>query len=113
MDGWGIVGVIGTLVIALPSFALGVNKVIREIRSHHPPDQTDLLDRLAQDKAEIMAHVTANRIQSIRHTNRMVETIYSKMEDDHGVLLGMIAEVDQKVSDGNMVHARSFVKKVS
>lgn len=96
---WSSIGVIVGLVFGLPAFILGINKVLKELR--HRPDHEELVARMADDKEEIMAHVTANRIQANRHTNKLVQGVYERMDETHGILLEMVAEVDAKVAARN------------
>jgi len=103
---------LGTLILALVSSAIGWRRTWKH--SQRPVDNKVVLDQLAADKAEILGHVTANRIQANRYTAKAVADLREHMVETTDSLFDMVSEVDSKVTKlGNRKNVRVPAKVVS
>lgn len=83
-------------VVTLVSAAFGWHKML--VASRKPLDLSKVLDRMDSDKAEVLSHVTANRIQTMRQTNKMISNVYEKMDEGHSTILEILADLESKVT---------------
>lgn len=103
MSVWEIVLTACGVLLGIPAFLLGSRKVVGELRLL--ADNSAVLTRLEGDKAELMAHVTANRILAADHTDTAVRQLrhdHAHLLDQHGrtldAVFGLLVDLDAKVS---------------
>lgn len=108
-DGAGV----AAIILAVVTVATTVDRFWQKRSNRNNVHVSDKLDEI---KAELMGHVTANRIQSDRFTRRANEALQYKMEEGHDVLLQMMSDLEQKVTkkgdNGRSVRAVKSSEKV-
>lgn len=87
-------GVLLSLVGALIGLATAL---VGWRRSQKVDHAAPVIEQMQRDKAELLGHVTANRVQAQRHTDRVARDLKMDMEVGHTILLGMIADIDSRI----------------
>jgi hypothetical protein len=89
---WSVVGPIVTAIV------LAAGAVDRFWQKRVNAKNANMEEVLGEMKAELTAHITANRIQSDRFTRRSVEALATKVEESNEVLLVMMSDLEDKVT---------------
>ena len=101
-------------VVTLVSAAFGWVRLWRREMATRGDGLIQVLERMESDKAEVLSHVTANRIQTMRQTNKMISNVYEKMDEGHSTILEMLADLELKVTKPvNSVSVRAGRASVS
>lgn len=100
--GWGtLIGGVAALITVLFSMALMLRKhqetnraIAQKLAEDTVLSREELKRALADHAVSIENHVTANRVQTMRYVDRKIQPL----ADGQDILLGMLADVDEKVT---------------
>jgi hypothetical protein len=102
-----ILGTAGLFVSFLAALIGLVTSLIGWRRSSKVDHSSPVLEQMQRDKAEMLGHVTANRVQAQRHTDKVARDLKMDMEVGHTILLGMIADIDARIPPKRTKRANS------